>query len=109
MTVSIKDYLSGAGTTLEIVAPAPVIRAAFQANLITRADVWMDALETPNKRSHTYDELRFLEATHAIKSIYILLFLKSFLKNYAMNSQNVNAQNVNTTGLSPKDLEILRP
>jgi hypothetical protein len=39
MTVSIKNYLSGAGTTLEIIAPAPVIRAAFQANLITRADV----------------------------------------------------------------------
>jgi nucleotidyltransferase substrate binding protein (TIGR01987 family) len=84
---TMKDYLRGAGVTLDIIAPAPVIREAFKANLITRADIWMDALETRNKLSHTYDESRFLEATQAIKYHYIIVFKEFFEKLHHEHSK----------------------
>lgn len=40
-------------------SPLPVIRAAFAADLIDNADLWMDAIERRNIMSHAYDASAF--------------------------------------------------
>lgn len=55
----LKDYLEYRGVILDTVTPAAVIKAAVAANLITNGDVWMNALDSRNKMSHTYDFKKF--------------------------------------------------
>lgn len=51
----LKDYLESTGLILDTITPASVIKASIAANLITNGEVWMDALDSRNKMSHTYD------------------------------------------------------
>lgn len=55
----LKDYLEYRGIILDTVTPAAVIKAAVAANLITNGDVWMNALDSRNKMSHTYNFKKF--------------------------------------------------
>lgn len=55
----LKDYLEYKGVVLETVTPADVIKASIAANLINNGEIWMDALDSRNKMSHTYDFKKF--------------------------------------------------
>ena len=51
----LKDFLNHEGLILDKITPASVIRAAFEAKIITRGELWMRALDARNKMSHVYD------------------------------------------------------
>jgi nucleotidyltransferase substrate binding protein (TIGR01987 family) len=51
----LKDYLKYEGVQ-DTVLPRDVVRQAFQAQLITDGQIWIDMLEARNKTSHTYDD-----------------------------------------------------
>lgn len=75
---TLKDYLESQGIILEVITPAHIIRAALEANLIDSGDLWMEALDTRNKMSHTYDQGRFYDAVDKIKNRYLELFTRLF-------------------------------
>ena len=52
----LRDALVNQGVLLEVVAPLPVIRAAFSANIINDGDGWVLATKARNMLSHMYDE-----------------------------------------------------
>jgi nucleotidyltransferase substrate binding protein (TIGR01987 family) len=59
---TMNDFLGGEGALLPVITPATVIRAAFEARLISDGQVWMEALDTRVKMSHTYDFSKFERA-----------------------------------------------
>ena len=69
-----KDYLQDQGVILNTITPAATIRAAFAAKLIENGDIWMQALDTRNKMSHTYNLKAFEQAVLKIKDEYLSLF-----------------------------------
>src|SRR3977135_2909245 len=62
---TMKDKLILAGYAVN--SPRSTIRKAFQMELITDADDWLEALETRNLFNHTYDEDLAEEAIAMIK------------------------------------------
>ena len=70
----IKDYLEHEGVVLDKVTPASVLRAAFEAKVITAGDVWMLALDARNKMAHTYNLKQFEEVIEEIRRSYFTLF-----------------------------------
>ena len=70
----IKDYLEYEGVTLERITPAYVLRAAFEANIITNGELWMQALDARNKMSHVYNIKKFEEVIEGIREHYLQLF-----------------------------------
>lgn len=66
----LKDYLEYTGIVLETVTPAAVIKAAMAANIIKNGDVWMAALDSRNKMSHTYDFKKFEKIVISIENEY---------------------------------------
>jgi len=75
----LKDYLEYKGVILDTITPSAVIKAAIAANLIQNGEVWMDALDSRNKMSHTYDFKKF-------KTIII-----DIEKNYYPELKSLNA------------------
>jgi nucleotidyltransferase substrate binding protein (TIGR01987 family) len=71
---TLKDYLESQGVILDTITPASTIRAAFASKIITNGDVWLQALDTRNKMSHTYNRQQFEHAILLIESNYIKLF-----------------------------------
>ena len=67
----LKDYLQHQGVSFHEVTPKNVLRKAFQANVITRGDTWMDALDARNKMSHTYNFEKFEEVIKDIQQDYL--------------------------------------
>jgi len=51
---TIRDYLENVG--LEINSPKDAIRHAFQVQLVSDAEAWMEALETRDLTSDVYDD-----------------------------------------------------
>ena len=68
---TMKDFLEGEGVSLPVITPATVIRAAFEARLITDGQVWTDALDARNKMSHTYDFSKFEQVIADISKRYL--------------------------------------
>lgn len=66
----LKDYLEYTGIILDTVTPAAVIKAAIAANIIKNGDVWMSALDSRNKMSHTYDFKKFEKIVISIEKEY---------------------------------------
>jgi len=66
-----KDFLEGEGVALPVITPATVIRAAFEAKLISDGQVWMSALDARNKMSHTYDFSKFEQVIDDISQHYL--------------------------------------
>ena len=71
---TIKDYLEHEGVVLDKTTPATVIRAAFEANIITQGERWMQALDARNKMSHTYNLTKFEKTIQDIQTSYLALF-----------------------------------
>jgi len=65
---TLKDLLSYEG--YEIHSPRDAIRQAFAAGLIENPELWLVALESRNRLSHTYDKRTASEAERLIKDSY---------------------------------------
>ena len=66
-----KDYLEAQNVVLPQITPRSVIRAAFEARLITDGQAWMDALDDRNSMSHTYSFERFEEVLDRVRDRYL--------------------------------------
>ena len=51
-----------------------MIRAAFEAQVITNGDLWMQALDARNKMSHVYDAKKFEDVIQQIHDHYLQIF-----------------------------------
>lgn len=60
------DVLDAQGLNVSPRAPLPVVRAAFEAELIRDGDGWVDAVKLRNKLSHVYSEAVVLAAVPEI-------------------------------------------
>ena len=69
-----KDYFFYQGNT-RIMGSRDATREAFQSNMITDGDGWMDMIQTRNKAVHTYDEATVDEVVQKTTSVYYPLFL----------------------------------
>lgn len=69
----IKDYFEYQGIT-SINGPKDAVRMAFNRELITEGDTWMEMIKSRNKTSHTYNEDTATEIEKKIKQQYIQLF-----------------------------------
>jgi nucleotidyltransferase substrate binding protein (TIGR01987 family) len=54
----------------QVTSPREAIRVAFAAGLLGDAGLWLAALESRNRLSHTYDEQTAAEAEALIKNAY---------------------------------------
>lgn len=63
-----KDYLEHQDYTVN--SPRDAIKLAFQANILTDGQLWMDALSDRNLTTHTYEEIKAIEVVAKIKSDY---------------------------------------
>src|SRR5512145_2025705 len=68
---TVKDYLEFQGQVVEPATPRSVIKVAYQARIISDAQVWIDMLNHRNLLSHTYDEVTFDEAVRAVRDRYL--------------------------------------
>lgn len=68
-----RDYLRDAGNPVEVPTAINVIRAAFQLNLITDGDCWVEAMKARNKMAHEYDPLAFQAVVVDVRDIYLPL------------------------------------
>jgi nucleotidyltransferase substrate binding protein (TIGR01987 family) len=90
----LKDYLEHEGLALDRITPTSVIRAAFEAKVITNGEQWMKALDARNKMSHVYNIKKFEETIQAIRDSYLSLFddLNLSMMENSLNYQNGNSR-----------------
>ena len=69
-----KDYLESENFVIEQVTPRAVMRKAFEANLLTDGQTWMDALDARNKMSHNYDLKSFEAVIEEVRKHYLRAF-----------------------------------
>ena len=62
---TLKDYLESQGVICQF--PREVIKQAFQNQIISEGEIWLDMLGKKNLLAHTYDEMIALEAYNLIK------------------------------------------
>lgn len=62
----LKDYLKFQGVK-EVTLPRDVVRQAFQVQLITDGQTWIEMLEARNKTSHTYDDAQAAKIVQRIQ------------------------------------------
>ena len=62
---TLKDKLTYEG--YEVNSPREVIKKAFEMELLTGVDQWLEALDSRNLFSHTYDNAIAMQATALIK------------------------------------------
>jgi len=76
-----KDYLENQGFMIN--SPRDTIKQAFQANVISNGEVWIEALTDRNLTVHTYDEITAEQILEKIKTVYypLLKKLNEYLKN----------------------------
>ena len=65
---TLKDLLYYEG--YEVNTPREVMRKAFEAGIIADSQPWLDALDSRNLMSHTYDAKQAAEAERQIKDKY---------------------------------------
>ena len=58
---------------LDKYTPRSTIRAAAEAKIISKADIWMEALDARNEISHTYDFKKFEEMIQKIQEKYLMV------------------------------------
>ena len=78
----LKDYLEYSGIIIDTVTPTSVIKAAFAARIIDHGEIWMQALDSRNKMSHTYDIKAFERIISDIDKYYLDILDTMYLKLY---------------------------
>lgn len=82
---SLKEYMEDQGAAGEFQFPKGVLKAAYAAELISDADVWLDMLASRNITSHIYDDAQAAQVLEAIRDRYSdqLNSLKEFYRRRA--------------------------
>ncbi|UVO54191.1 nucleotidyltransferase substrate binding protein [Sphingomonas sp. SUN039] len=70
-----RDYLCAAGSPVDVPVPRNVIRAAFDANVISDGDMWVEAMKARNVMSHDYDCSAFGETVIRIGADFVPLLV----------------------------------
>ena len=70
-----RDYLYATGSPVDVPVPRNVIRAAFEANLVTDGDMWIEAMKARNIMSHEYDCSAFGETVAKIGTDFLPLLV----------------------------------
>lgn len=68
---TMKDYLEEQG--YDVKSPRQAIQTAFQAELVEKGHIWVDALNKRKLMAHTYDEKTADEAEGLIRKEYYLV------------------------------------
>ncbi len=71
---TIKDYLESQNVVFIRITPRAVIKEAFASKLISNGQDWMEALDSRNAMSHTYDFKKFELAIEEIEKKYLACF-----------------------------------
>ncbi len=75
---TIKDYLESEGYIVK--SPRQSIKQAFQIELISDGETWLEALEDRNLMSHIYDESSANKIVEKITNVYYPLLEKLQIK-----------------------------
>ncbi|MFH0798702.1 MAG: nucleotidyltransferase substrate binding protein [Pseudomonadota bacterium] len=76
---TLRDYLESAGYTTQ--SPRDAIKQAFQSQLISNGEAWLEALDNRNLTVHTYDEKTAVKIETLIRKSYYPE-LKAFHKDF---------------------------
>lgn len=71
---TLKDYLSDIGIVVKPVAPRPVLKEAYQAQIIEDGQVWIDMMLDRSQLSHTYDRTGFDDVLRVVVGRYLDAF-----------------------------------
>ena len=71
---TIKDYLESQNIVFSQITPRAVLKEAIASKLISNGQNWMEALDTRNAMSHTYDFKKFEKAIEEIAKKYLKCF-----------------------------------
>ncbi len=74
-----KDFLQYEGVQ-DVVGARSATRGAFNQDLITEGQTWMDMIESRNKTVHTYQEAILIEEYQKIVTLYLPLFTHFYHK-----------------------------
>lgn len=77
---TMKDYLESQNLVFDEVTPRTIIKEAFASKLISHGEIWMEALDTRNKMSHTYSSKQFEAAIDEIEKKYLSCFSELYEK-----------------------------
>ena len=75
---TIKDYLEAGGFIIK--SPREALKQAFQIELITNGETWLEALDDRNLTTHIYDEQIAEKIISKIKSTYFPLLKELYSK-----------------------------
>jgi nucleotidyltransferase substrate binding protein (TIGR01987 family) len=73
----LKDYEEAEGFPIK--TPKEAIKQAFQSDLITDGQTWIDALQDRNLTAHTYNEKTAIEITQRIRHKYYPLLAALYI------------------------------
>ena len=78
----LKDFFQEQG--LDVKYPREVLKTGIEKEILSKGDVWMQALTDRNLTSHLYDEQAAIQAADAIRKSYspLLVELNAFLKGH---------------------------
>ena len=62
---TLKDFLNDRG--VEVSFPRDALKAAFQQELVSDGDLWLEMLDMRNTMAHTYNEDSFNKAVEAVR------------------------------------------
>lgn len=72
---AMRDYLYAVGSPVDVPVARNVIRAAFEANLVSDGDMWVEAMKARNIMSHEYDCSAFGETVIKIGTDFLPLLV----------------------------------
>lgn len=81
----LKDYLEYQGIS-NLIGSRDVSREAFQKNLVTQGEVWMEMLKSRNLTSHTYNKKVADEIVLRIVQRYYACFLELRVKMQSLST-----------------------
>ncbi len=81
------DFIASEGLNLPTVTPRAVLKASFQAGIISDGDEWMAALDARNKMSHVYNFKIFEQVIEALRTRFLPLF-ERFHEDFQMRRIN---------------------
>lgn len=83
----LKDFFQEQG--LDVKYPRDVLKTGIEKEILSKGDVWMQALTDRNLTSHLYDEQAAIQAADAIRKSYspLLVELNAFLKRHLENAE----------------------
>lgn len=101
---TLQDYLEERGF-IDVRGPKPVIKQAFQDNILSDGNIWIEMLESRNLTTHSYDKETSNTITNKIVNNYYFAIRE--LKNTLFERYNKDAKQIKF-GLEEKHYEIIK-